>query len=90
MAAGLAIVASEQGQIGEMLEDGKNGLLVRPGEVAALADALVELAENPHLRRQLGEAARAKIAHAYTWERTARRVLSLCQEAVASSPLSCV
>ncbi len=88
MAAGLAIVASKQGRICEMLEHRKEGLLVLPGEVAALADALVELAENPPLRRRLGEAARAKFTYTYTWERAAQRVLSLCQEAVASSPLS--
>ena len=90
MAAGLAIVASEQGQICEMLEHRRNGLLVSPGDVSALANALVQLAENPRLRQRLGEAARAKITHTYTWERTVQGVLSVCQEAVMSSRSSCV
>jgi len=46
MAAGLAIVASEQGQICEMLEHRRNGLLVSPGNVSALANALIQFAEN--------------------------------------------
>jgi glycosyltransferase involved in cell wall biosynthesis len=84
MAAGLAIVASKQGQICEMLEHHKEGLLVSPGDVSELADALLQLAENPSLRQRLGEAARTKIAHTYTWERTVQGVLSVCQEAVRS------
>ena len=81
MAAGLAIVASAQGQICEMLEHRSNGLLVSPGDAPALADALVQLAENPRLRQRLGEAARAKITYTYTWERTVQGVLSVCQDA---------
>ena len=88
MAAGIAIVASEQGQICEMLEHRKNGLLVSPGDVSALANALIQLAEDPRLRQRLGEAARTKITHTYTWERTAQGVLSVCQEAVMSSQSS--
>jgi glycosyltransferase involved in cell wall biosynthesis len=90
MAAGLAIVASKQGQICEMLEHRRNGLLVSPGDVSALANALIQLAEDPRLRQRLGEAARAKITHTYTWERTAQGVLSVCQEAVMSSQSSYV
>lgn len=85
MAAGLAIVASELGRISEMLGHGKEGLLVPPGETSALADALVELAEDSALRERLGEAARAKIAHASNWP---QRVLALCEEAVTLPPLS--
>lgn len=80
MAAGLAIVASEQGQICEMLEHRSNGLLVSPGDISALVNALIQLAENPSLRQRLGEAARTKITHVYTWERTVQGVLSVCQE----------
>ena len=82
MAAGLAIVASAQGQICEMLEHHRNGLLVSPGDVSALANSLIQLAEDPLLRQRLGEAAHAKIAHTYTWERTVQGVLSVCQEAL--------
>lgn len=88
MAAGLAIVASEQGQICEMLEHRRNGLLVSPGDVSALANALIQLAEDPRLQQRLGEAARAKIIHTYTWERTVQGVLSVCQEAALGRDLA--
>ena len=83
MAAGLAIVASKQGPICELLEHGKCGTLVPPEDVPALADALVDLALNPDKRKALGQAARARIAEHYAWTTTARRVLSLCEDAAA-------
>ena len=89
MAAGLAIVASEQGYICEMLENGKNGLLVPPGDVLVLANALVQLAENSDLRQRLGKAAREEVARRHTWERTIQGVLSLSQEAIKSWRMTC-
>jgi len=74
----------------EMLENGKNGLLVCPGDVLALANALVQLAENYGLRQRFGEAAREEIARRYTWERTTQGVLSLCHGAINSSQMTCI
>ena len=81
MAAGLAIIASDQGQTRELLEHGESGLLVPPGGVSALAEALVALGEDRALRERLGRNARAR---APTWEMTARQVLVVCQEAIES------
>ena len=51
------------------------------GDVSALANTLIQPAEDLRLQQRLGGAARAKITHTYTWERTAQGVLSVCQEA---------
>ena len=81
MAANLAIVASDLGQVRELITHGDSGLLVPPEDVSALAAALVELAEDPDLRRGLGLAARERVP---TWDDTARRVHSLCAEVVSA------
>jgi glycosyltransferase involved in cell wall biosynthesis len=60
MAAGKPIVASRVGGIPEMLVDGENGLLVPPGDTAALAMGLTRLLEDPPFRERLGAAARAR------------------------------
>jgi glycosyltransferase involved in cell wall biosynthesis len=86
MAAGLAVVASEQGGVAGILEHGKNGLLVPPGDVPALAEAFIKLARDISLRERLGVEAREKIAAGATWQLTAKRVRSLCEEAMISSP----
>lgn len=49
-AAGMAVVISDVGAIGDHVVDGENGLLVRPGRPAQLADALARLARDERLR----------------------------------------
>ena len=82
MAAALPVVASSQGQIVDLIEHGRTGILVPPGDIAALADGIVGLAASPSLRRQIGASARAVIAEHYTWAHTVQRLHSLCADAV--------
>jgi glycosyltransferase involved in cell wall biosynthesis len=58
MAAGLPIVASNVGGIPELVADGQDGILVPPGDVAALSRALQHLAENRVLASQMGASAK--------------------------------
>ena len=81
MAAGLPVVASNIGQIPEVIEDGVNGLLAPPGDATALADALEQLWRSPlQLRRRLGTSARDKILQHHTWDRVADKILFLAQQ----------
>jgi glycosyltransferase involved in cell wall biosynthesis len=66
MAAGLPAVATHVGGVTEVLEDRKTGLLVRPGDSGALADAIMTLLENPAFAKELGEAAREISATRYS------------------------
>jgi len=68
MAAGLAIAASNAGGIPEVVSDGRNGLLVPPGDPVALADALSRLLTDPDLCRRLGAAARETIARRFSFD----------------------
>ena len=54
MAAGKAIVASKYGQIADVLEDGRTGFLVEPGDVDELTQAILRLLGDENLRSQLG------------------------------------
>jgi glycosyltransferase involved in cell wall biosynthesis len=60
MAAGLPVVASDVGGVGELVLDGETGLLVPPGDPARLAEALQRLLRDPALRRRLGAAGHAR------------------------------
>ncbi len=82
MAAGLAVVAADAGGPAEVVVDGVTGLLVPPGDVAALARALTRLAESPDLRRRLGEAA-ARKATEFLPEVVAPLVSELYREVLA-------
>jgi glycosyltransferase involved in cell wall biosynthesis len=75
MAMGKGIVASRLGQIGEVLSDGETALLVEPGNVVQLREAIVRLIGARDLRERLGAKAREVVVKDYTWGHNARRVL---------------
>ena len=77
MAAGLPIVASQIGQLAELLLHQETGLLCPPGDAPALAAALERLRRDATLRTRLGRAARATVLRKHTWAAVARRILSL-------------
>ncbi|MCJ2089223.1 glycosyltransferase family 4 protein [Methylobacterium sp. E-005] len=65
----LPILATAFGGTPEFIADGVHGVLVRPGEPAALTAALLRLARDPDLRRRLGTAARARLVRDFSEER---------------------
>lgn len=72
MAAGKAVVASRIYGIPEMLDEGRTGFLVPPGDAAALAASLGRLLRDPSLRAAMGRAGRVRYEERYTAERMAR------------------
>ena len=60
MAAGVPVIASRQGGLVDIIEDGLCGLLVDPNNPDALADAIETLAKDPVRRRQIGDQGRLR------------------------------
>lgn len=81
MARGLPVVSTTLPSIREAIPDASCGLLVDPGDDAALADALDRLLADPELRRELGGAARRRVAEAFDRELFATRVHSVLSAA---------
>jgi glycosyltransferase involved in cell wall biosynthesis len=75
MAMGKSIVASNLGQIGEVLTDNETALLVEPGNAKQMSASIMRLAESPELRERLGESARRLAVERHTWTRNAQNVL---------------
>ena len=67
MAAGLPVVASSVGGIGEIVADGRTGLLVPADNPVALADRICGLMTTPSLTSALGDAARTEIRGRYSF-----------------------
>lgn len=61
MSAGVAVLASRVGGLPEAVLDGETGVLVAPGDPAALAQALDRLMDDPVLRERLGAAGRERV-----------------------------
>jgi len=77
MATGKPVVASKVGGIIEVIEDGRDGLLVEPKNPTAAAEAIVNLIRNHKLAKRIGRAALEKIRRRYTWDIIASRYLEL-------------
>jgi glycosyltransferase involved in cell wall biosynthesis len=82
MAAGLAVVASDLGQIAEVVEHEVDGWLCAPDDPPAWMTALQLLHRNPDIGSRLGQAARQKVSQHHTWDAVARRVLDLARGVV--------
>jgi len=80
MATGKPVVASRVGGIVEVIENGKDGLLVEPSAPSETAEAIVRLIEDRRLARRLGEAALKKIRGRYTWDIIAGHYLRLYRQ----------
>ncbi len=66
MLAGLPVVATGVGGVPDIVQDGVTGILVRPGDAGALADAVVRLADDVGLRHRMGEAGRHRALASHT------------------------
>jgi glycosyltransferase involved in cell wall biosynthesis len=69
MASGLPVVGTAVGGVPELVASGRHGILVPPGEPAALARAMEFLCLNPEARRSMGAAARARARREFTLQR---------------------
>jgi glycosyltransferase involved in cell wall biosynthesis len=88
MAAGAPIVSSAIGGTDELIDDGRSGLLVAPGDPEALAQALRRVLGDPELRESLAAAARERVQAGLTREQMAARVGDVYRALLDESPLA--
>ena len=79
-AAGRAVVATRLGGIPEVVRDGVTGLLVPPGDVGALAQAIIKLGRDRATLYRMGEAGRRFVQEHYTWHSSLDAMLSLYEK----------
>jgi glycosyltransferase involved in cell wall biosynthesis len=79
MASSLPVVTTSVGAHPEAVEHGKTGFVVQPDDAAALGDALVNLVEDPVLRREMGQAGRHAAEQRFDARANARRIVSLLE-----------
>ena len=77
MERGRPVVASAVGGLPEIVEDGVTGLLVPPGDVEALGNALRELAEDSERAQAMGAAGRTRALDEFSQERCTERIAAL-------------
>jgi glycosyltransferase involved in cell wall biosynthesis len=88
MASGKAVIASAVGQLTDVVHDGRNGLLVPPGDVPAMTAALLRLVGDPALRSQLGQQARQDAVQKHSWEHYVSRLERVFLAVINGQPVN--
>jgi glycosyltransferase involved in cell wall biosynthesis len=74
MSCSKPVVGTNQGGVPEMVENGKNGVLVKHGDVSNLARAVVSLLKDEKYARIMGRAGRARVEEMFTWTKVVERI----------------
>jgi glycosyltransferase involved in cell wall biosynthesis len=82
-ARGAALVVTDRGGPPEFVRDGESGLIVPAEDVAALAEAMQLLVEDPQLAQRLGQAGRQDVQAQHSAARHYERLLSVYSEAIS-------
>ncbi len=77
LACGLPVIATDVGGVSEQVIDGVTGRLVPPGDAAAFAQALVEVAHDAAGREKMSGAARAHVADQFSLEKMVERYVAV-------------
>jgi glycosyltransferase involved in cell wall biosynthesis len=85
MASGLPVIASEVSGTKQVVTDGESGLLIPPGDVAALAEAIAALLADPARAREIGAAGRRRVEAAFSAKKQAEEHVALYRRALARS-----
>ena len=83
LAAGLPIVASRIPGLGDIVQDGANGALVPPRDVAALREALLRYTSDPAAAAAAGAKSRERATELFSWDSIARRTLDFYRHLLA-------
>ncbi|MBN2604104.1 MAG: glycosyltransferase family 4 protein [Candidatus Thermoplasmatota archaeon] len=75
MACEVPVVATRIGGMLEIVENGKTGLLVEPGDASILSEAILCLFNDEELRKSMGKAARKRVIKFFSWEKVVENLL---------------
>lgn len=84
LGCGCPVVASDLPAVRDVIVDGESGRLVPPGDVRALAAAVIELLDDPERRRALADRGRRHCLKHFDWPRIAGRYAALLARAAAA------
>ena len=85
MAAGLPCVGTNVMAVPEIIEEGKTGYTVPPGDLEALSAALASLVRDPELRRSMGRQALASAAAKFDRQHNTGRIVDILRRCAAPS-----
>ncbi len=85
MAKGIPCVATAVGGTPDLIESGRTGTLVSPGDRRALSDAIIRVLKNPVQSRRMGEEARQAIANRFSPEHMVSATIGVYMSVLSQS-----
>jgi starch synthase len=76
------VVTTQVGCLSEVVEDGRTGLIVPPGDAPALAEAMLRLFQNDELRKSLGRNAYQKMKDELGWDKIASTTVNIYKKVI--------
>ncbi|MFC1454945.1 glycosyltransferase family 4 protein [Candidatus Undinarchaeota archaeon] len=73
MSCECACIATKVGGVPDLIEDGKNGILIDVGDTKHLRESIIALLEDENYRKKLGKNARKKIKKDFSWEKITKQ-----------------
>lgn len=84
MASATAVIASDIGGVSLVISPGETGLLVPPGDIEALSNALITLISSEAERKRLGAAARQAVIERFNWDQVAGEISTMLARSIQS------
>lgn len=80
LAAGTPVIATRVGSVPELIKDGQTGLLLEPGDIEGLSNAIIRLLADSDLRQRYAQAGQQLVREQYSADAMAAKYLSLYTE----------
>jgi glycosyltransferase involved in cell wall biosynthesis len=84
-ASGLPVVSTRHAGIADVVIEGETGFLVDEGDVDTMTDEMLKLVRKPELARELGQAARNRIAHCFSEQISDRGLWKIIESAISGA-----
>jgi len=85
LASARPVIATDVAGVSELVENNQTGLLIEPGDSDQLAKAILEMADNPQKRREMGLVGRERVAEEFNIREEAKRMKTLYIHGTAST-----
>lgn len=80
MACQIPVIGARVGGMPEAIAQNQTGLLFESGNISELADAIIQLLNEPSLRMSIGEAGRTRVLELFAWQQIAKRLEQLIND----------
>jgi len=77
MTQGVVCIGSDLNAMPEIIEDGKTGFLVKPGDYQRMAELIVDFYRTPQGKKEMGERAKARVREHFTWQRVTEPMIQV-------------